>query len=343
MNNIDNNRLASKSKDFEGTFKSNENTFWMNDVSILFRDGGYLKFVPTPDMTRVEQLNALTRFFIYMILVLLIIDKTNEYMYLPIFGIIIIIVFYDLFIVNNNGDQKYTNIYKEEMIREPMKNIGSKSDYKTHQIYDDKDIVTINKNNNCDYTNDNDNDSQYVSKGAYSDPYGKIKKHAGRFQNTGQFHNINNVKSSKDIKYMIDDIRMNQNTDIGVNINAKRKHFTVDNPNAYFNEENAPESEPDYYQEPYINVPVACNSDDEDINHTMALKYDEDIYHDIEDVFDKKNSQRQFFSVAHNIPNDMEAFAKWCYKFPPTGKTNQERNLRYYDFRMKYNHGSDPS
>jgi len=317
MNNIDNN-----------------NTFWMNDVSVLFRDGGYLKFVPTPDMTRVEQLNALTRFFIYMILILLIIDKTNDYMYLPIFGIIIIIVFYDLFVVDYKIDAK-SNIHKEEMMREPMKNIGSNSNYKTYQIYDDKDIVAIDKDNNCNYDNDSDDDdSQYVLKGDYYAPDGKIKRHAGRFRNTGQF---------QDIKYMIDDIRMNQNTDVGVNINAKRKHFSIDNPNRYFNEENAPEAEPDYYQEPDINVPVACNSDDDDINHDMALKYDNDIYHDIEDVFDKKNSQRQFFSVAHSVPNDMEAFAKWCYKFPPTGKTNQERNLRYYDFRMKYNHGSDPS
>jgi hypothetical protein len=82
--------------------------------------------------------------------------------------------------------------------------------------------------------------------------------------------------------------------------------------------------------------PVACNSDDEDIKQNMDLKFNEDMYHDIEDVFDKKNSQRQFFTVAHTIPNDMEAFANWCYKFPPTCKTNQERCLRYEDLRMKY-------
>ena len=38
-------------------------------------------------------------------------------------------------------------------------------------------------------------------------------------------------------------------------------------------------------------VPVACNADDEDINNEMALKFNQDMYRDIEDVFNKKNSR----------------------------------------------------
>jgi hypothetical protein len=84
------------------------------------------------------------------------------------------------------------------------------------------------------------------------------------------------------------------------------------------------------------NVPVACNADDEDINKDIDLKFNADLYRDIEDVFNKKNSQRQFYTVAHNVPNDQEAFARWCYKFPKTCKTDQERCLEYEDLRTKY-------
>src|SRR5579863_6743477 len=62
--------------------------FWMNDISILWKNGAYLKFVPTSDMTRVEQLNALTRFCLYLIIFLLLFDRTDEFIYVPIIGII---------------------------------------------------------------------------------------------------------------------------------------------------------------------------------------------------------------------------------------------------------------
>jgi hypothetical protein len=68
----------------------------------------------------------------------------------------------------------------------------------------------------------------------------------------------------------------------------------------------------------------------------MEIKFNQDTYRDFEDVFNKKNSQRQFFTIAHNIPNDQEAFGRWLYKFPPTCKTDQTRCLKYQDLRTKY-------
>ena len=49
--------------------------------------------------------------------------------------------------------------------------------------------------------------------------------------------------------------------------------------------------------------------------------FEEDLYKDINDIFGKENSQRQFFSVPGNsVPNDRDTFMKWCYKTPPTCK-----------------------
>ena len=49
--------------------------------------------------------------------------------------------------------------------------------------------------------------------------------------------------------------------------------------------------------------------------------FEEDLYKDINDIFGKENSQRQFFSVPGNsVPNDRDTFMKWCYQTPPTCK-----------------------
>lgn len=52
---------------------------------------------------------------------------------------------------------------------------------------------------------------------------------------------------------------------------------------------------------------------------------DDKLYRSTFDLFDKNNSQRQFYSMpATSMPNDQTAFAKWCYS---TGPTCKERNL----------------
>lgn len=82
--------------------------------------------------------------------------------------------------------------------------------------------------------------------------------------------------------------------------------------------------------------PVPCNTDDEVIKDNMNFKFNEDMYRDIEEVYDKKNSQRQFFTMPHYIPNDQEGFGKWLYDFPPTCKEDQTQCLRYQNYRLKY-------
>lgn len=269
MTNIDNTAPFS--------FKNNVNitphkcVFWTDDVTILYRDKGYIQFIPTPDMSSVEQFNALTRFCLYLIILLLIFDR-SDLLYLPLIGLIIVIILY-------NVSEVGTSDGRDELLKisENIKDVNDDSNYKTYQIDDDGDVVTIDKNHN----------------------------HPSWIKNY-----------DSDNTYLIDDIQLYKNVEC--------RKSTVDN--SFMNL-----SITDFNTE---NVPVACNANDEDIKKDMELKFNEDMYRDIEDVFDKKNSQRQFYTVAHNIPNDMEGFARWCYKFPPTCKTNQERCLRYDDLRF---------
>jgi hypothetical protein len=49
--------------------------------------------------------------------------------------------------------------------------------------------------------------------------------------------------------------------------------------------------------------------------------FNESLYRDVNDLFGKNNSQRQFYTVPGNsIPNDQDTFAKWLYATPKTCK-----------------------
>ncbi len=83
-------------------------------------------------------------------------------------------------------------------------------------------------------------------------------------------------------------------------------------------------------------APAACNADDDDIKNEMKRTFNNNLYMDVDDVFEKVNSQRQFYTVPNTgIPNDQENFANWLYKSPQTCKESQEQCLRYEDLRFK--------
>ena len=49
--------------------------------------------------------------------------------------------------------------------------------------------------------------------------------------------------------------------------------------------------------------------------------FNEDLYRDVNDIFGKNNSQRQFYTVpGSQVPNDQGSFAQWLYGAPPTCK-----------------------
>ena len=66
----------------------------------------------------------------------------------------------------------------------------------------------------------------------------------------------------------------------------------------------------------------ACQSyNNKGVQRVTEDYFDEDLYKDVNDIFGKENSQRQFFSVPGNsVPNDRDTFMKWCYQTPPTCK-----------------------
>jgi len=89
----------------------------------------------------------------------------------------------------------------------------------------------------------------------------------------------------------------------------------------------------DYNKE---SIPVACNSNDENINNEINHSFNSGLFLNIDDLFDKMNSQRQFYTVPNTaIPNNQTEFANWLYRAPVTCKEDQEKCLRYEDLRFK--------
>lgn len=254
--------------------------FWTNDPNVLYSDDEYLNFIPTPSMTRIEKLNALTRFFIYYIIISLLFQFNTKYLYIPITGIIFIIILYNIYQSDPKGKEK--ELYKDKQSTKPKK----------------EDFGIANTNDKVEYNLES----------GYYDSNGNL--------NINKEYTINSRGGNDSIKYSANELQEYQR-----NI-CKRP--TKDNP----------------FMNPPITdfndgfKPSACNADDEDIKDNTNTAFNTDLYRNIEDLFEVKNSQRQFYTVPTTaIPNDQVAFANWLYKSPTTCK--ETSCLRYEDLRFK--------
>lgn len=249
------------------------NKFWINEPSILYND--YLDFYPTKEMNRTSQLNALTRFCIYFILLALTLGLTDIWVKIPMLMIFFIVFLY--FVFNFDKEGMKNEIYrmknpKTECSEDDFKDIIIQSGY-----YDSENNLKI---------------GEYLS----SKPP-KNKKVKFNLEENTQYEKAMCKKPSKDNPYM----------------------------NSLLNDISTyPELQPS-----------ACNADDEDIQNKITDCYNEDLYRDVEDLFERQNSQRQFYTVPQMYPNDQKSFAEWCYKNDNICKVDQSNCLKYEDLRYK--------
>jgi hypothetical protein len=68
----------------------------------------------------------------------------------------------------------------------------------------------------------------------------------------------------------------------------------------------------------------ACDVENSEVKAMMKTHFDKDAIRDVDDIFHKKASDRQFYTTPNTgIPNDQDSFANWLYK---TGGTCKEGN-----------------
>ncbi len=239
--------------------------FWIENPKIILDD--YSSIIPTGNMDRIQQLNAISRLCLYYIILASLFVENKNYIAIPLFVLIITIIIYYI----HKYDKNNTGSYKTKYM--------SNSD---DDNYDDKNNVSV----------------------GYYDSDNKIvfPKH----------------QSSTGFKY-------NANELLEYNKNMCRKP-TRDNP---FMNPTIDDLGTEYNVE-------ACNVDDDDIKESIQQKFNTDLYRDINDLFDIKNSQRTWYAVpVRGIPNDQPGFANWLYGDVGTCKTDQTKCMQYDDLRFR--------
>jgi len=73
--------------------KSDNYVFWTSDPTVLYKNRNYLSFFPSSNMTRVEQFNAITRFCIYLLILLLITKRSMILVQITILIIVFVTIF----------------------------------------------------------------------------------------------------------------------------------------------------------------------------------------------------------------------------------------------------------
>ena len=128
----------------------------------------------------------------------------------------------------------------------------------------------------------------------------------------GVFTYIINYKYKEHYQSKITTQLMNGNNENIEELSDKYKIPTKDNP--FMNPSLA-----DYNTD--NSLPAINSYNNKGVQREIEGKFNEDLYRDVNDIFGKNNSQRQFFTVPGNdVPNDRDTFMKWCYQTPPTCK-----------------------
>ncbi len=87
-----------------------------------------------------------------------------------------------------------------------------------------------------------------------------------------------------------------------------------------------------------VDRPPACDIKNDTIKKEIESMFEHNLYRDVDDVFGKFNSQRQFYTMpSTTIPNKQDEFAKWLYLSKATCKENNDNCLKFEDVRAKSN------
>jgi hypothetical protein len=280
--------------------------FWIYKPKILLEN--YYVLLPTNKMTRIEQMNTITRLLMLLVILSLLFEKDNTILLICLTMIIMIIVFY---FINKTDKVGVAKDLKTEDIPELEKytNLNKSCINCPTNIYDNK---SINYSINDIYNNSNDPitktpiDKNVLIESGYIDFDGNYR--LGR-----DFSDIRTVKKDTPVATFDKFNYYKEQT---------CRKPTVDNPfaNIVFS---------DYLDAGNLAEP--CNIDDKDIQKSMNQLYNSNIYRNIEDVFERENSQRLFYTMPiTTIPNKQTEFANWLFKTGPTCKENSS-NCTYFE------------
>lgn len=275
--------------------------FWLDNLEELYKNDNYLQFIPNDKQTKEQQLNAITRLCMYCILLVLIFEKDIKYVYILTVVIIFIVM---LQRVDKN---------------DPMGKVLEFNDR-------NKKLLT-NNSSDLDNSNNLGNNVEHFGKRKHRRKHkaNKVNKRleTGNYDSNGQVNpdTIPQVPTSHE-----QDMPVHSFDEYNKYIEGTCKKPDINNP----------------YMNPLVDehndgdIPAACNADNEEISDKITATFNENLYRNIEDVFERSNYQRQFYTVPNTtIPNQQTEFSNWLYNTDTTCKENSFKCLRYEDLRFK--------
>jgi len=289
--------------------------FWIEDPYILYKN--YYIIIPTKNMERIEQLNTVTRFLLYFIILYMLFGSDQSIIIYLLIGIILIIIFYFIYISDVKGIQEDL-ISEAEKTEKKFINNGINSTNCNENFELNKPMVTLydSVKNNIFKGNKIPNENFEVQSG-YIDSDGNYKLGPN-------YSDIDYVDYKKNEKKKNEKKVSWEKNQLYVK-NTGRKP-TVQNPftNIVFS---------DYLDANKLAEP--CNIDDHEISNQMQNLYNSSIYRNLSDVWERENSQRMFYTTPiQTIPNNQTDFANWLYKTGPSCKENTEYCTYYEDPSM---------
>lgn len=292
--------------------------FWLDDFRELYQNNNFTKFFPRRDTTRTEQMNAMTRFFIYFLILLLIFNKSENWLYIPITAIVLLVIFHNIHKFDKDGKRKELFRILEQRREEQIED----EEYRKKEYTQDGDDPVELKE--IDYTREDlpPRDTPLSELVDYSVESGYLDSEnslvVGKMLNPPRY----NCKKDPSLFTTDEMLEYQKNT-------CRRP--TPSNP--FMNNDITEFNNP--------SPPAACNADDQDIKDEIRVNFNHDLFRDVDELWERKNSQRQFYTTPNTaIPNQQVEFAKWLYNIPDnrvckTDGCGQNNCLRYEDLRFK--------
>ncbi len=316
--------------------------FWIYDPSVILDKNKYWQIIPTRDMNLTDQLNTISRFLIYLIILLIFFKRDSVLLLLAIVAIIIIIIYHSLYVNDINSvkldiNENFVDEFNEYV---PQKNIiTSPIDMIVPGSASPLNLLgsSINGLRGTDAI---DLQTAYIdSNGDYV--FGDLKKDSningggvnGGGVNGGGINGggVNGAMNTVNDGTLEDNVISTQPIGLTYKMNDKFVDSTCRKPTADNPYANIVFS--DYLDAG--NVASPCNVDDDELPKKSLELYNSTIFRNVDDVFERENSQRLFYTLPVNtIPNKQTEFARWLYDTGPRCKEDTSKCTYYEDPSM---------
>ena len=124
---------------------SKNDKFWTEDISVLYNMDEIFDIIPNNNMTRDQQLNSITRFCLYFIILLYLTENDSEWIKLPVIVIIFVVILY--YIYKNDNDSKFKEFFRIKKNKNELKsskkshneNYNEEYSYKKENMEEERD------------------------------------------------------------------------------------------------------------------------------------------------------------------------------------------------------------